>query len=356
MNPIKVVRLKDGRRVRKLVDRSLLRVVPEKGSLTTIRNYVQLLFFLVTLWSGVDFYFFVKGLGRGIANQRPPGVEGFLPISALMSLRYFSITGIINRIHPSGFFILIAVILVSTLLKKGFCSWICPIGYISESLHKLGEGIFRRAYLLPRWLDVPLRSLKYLMMAFFLVSVSTMSAVELDSFIRSDYNRIVDVKMFMFFADITIFSLAAVGLIILLSLIYENFWCRYLCPYGALLGLLSIASPLKIRRVDETCIKCNKCAQACPSFIPVDKLDVVTSAECTACYGCVEECPIKNTLIFSSSSHVKGLSQRNYGLLLLGIYFGIVLVAMMSGYWQNGIPGNEYVRLFQSIGSISHGF
>lgn len=265
-------------------------------------------------------------------------------------------TGVINHVHPSGFFILTAATLLSTLLKKGFCSWICPIGYISESLHGLGARTLRRTFSLPRWLDVPLRSMKYLLMAFFLVSVSTVSVMELDAFIHSDYNQIADIKMFLFFAHITTFSTAVFGLLIFLSVIYENFWCRYVCPYGALLGLMSVASPLKIRRVDESCIECGKCSDACPSLIPVDKLDVVTSAECTACYNCVEVCPIKSTLAFSASSTQNGLSQKNYALLLLCLYFGIVFVAMMSGYWQSNISGNEYLRLFQSIGSISHGF
>ena len=93
---------------------------------------------------------------------RPPGAEGFLPISALISLKYFLLTGIINAVHPSGLFILLAILAVSFLLKKAFCSWLCPIGTLSESLWMLGRKLFRRNLTLPRWLDYPLRSLKYI--------------------------------------------------------------------------------------------------------------------------------------------------------------------------------------------------
>jgi len=358
--PVRIVRLKDGRAVRKLVDKSYLK--PQRSSswsiASDVRSYVQLLFLLVTLWIGIDFYLFVNGLESGMVPsiQRPPGVEGFLPISALISFRYFIITGIVNHIHPSGFFIFIAVLVVSTFMKKGFCSWICPVGYISESLHLLGKKLFGRNFQIVRWLDIPLRSIKYILMAFFIVSVSTLSTMELDSFINSDYNRVADIKMYMFFAHVTTFSLIVIAILIILSLLYKNFWCRYACPYGALLGITSLLSPLKIRRIDRTCIDCGKCADACPSYLPVDKLDAVNSAECTACYACVEACPVKNTLKLSFSPATKGLSQKQYALGLLAVYFGIVAIAVAAGLWHNSITGADYLALFKHLDAISHAF
>ncbi len=351
--PVKVVQLKDGKRIKKITDKSYLR----KGG-SDVRGYVQLLFLLITLWIGIDFFMFVNGMEKGVVSavQRPPGVEGFLPISALLSFRYFLLTGIVSHIHPSGFFIFLAVVLISTFMKKGFCSWICPVGFVSESLYSLGAKIFGRNFRIPKWIDVPLRSLKYLIMAFFVVSVSAMSTLQLDEFIHSGYNKVADIKMYLFFAHISMFSLAVIGVLILLSLFYKNFWCRYACPYGALLGITSLLSPLKIHRVEQTCIDCGKCADACPSYLPVDKLDSVNSAECTACYSCVEACPVKNTLKFSISAKSKGLSQRQYALLLVAVYFGIVGVAVLAGFWQNSISGAEYLALFRNIGAISHAF
>jgi polyferredoxin len=51
-----------------------------------------------------------------------------------MSLKYWFQTGIINSVHPSGLFIFIGIICISMLMKKAFCSWMCPVGTISESL------------------------------------------------------------------------------------------------------------------------------------------------------------------------------------------------------------------------------
>ncbi len=351
--PVKIVRLKDGREIKKVSDKRLLR----KGG-ADIRGYVQLFFFFITLWIGVDFYLFMNALSKGVPAvvTRPPGVEGFLPISALMSLRYFILTGIINHIHPAGFFIFVAVIFISVFMKKGFCSWICPVGFISESLYEFGGKLLGRNFTLPKWVDIPLRSLKYLLLAFFFISVSVLSAQELGSFIHSDFNKVADIKMYMFFAHISTFSIVIIGLLLILSVFYKNFWCRYACPYGALLGISSLISPLKIRRVERSCIDCGLCSQACPSGLPVDKLDSVSSAECNACYSCVEACPVKNTLNLSLRSGEKGLSQKQYALLLLGIYFGVVGVAVLAGLWQNSIPFNEYLILFKNLGAISHAF
>lgn len=352
-SPIRVLQLKDGRKVKKVVDNSYLK----RGG-SDIRGYVQILFLLTTLWIGIDFYLFVGGLEKGIvpAIQRPPGVEGFLPISSLMSFRYFILTGIVNHIHPAGLFIFMAVLFISTFMKKGFCSWICPVGYISESLYELGGRIFGRNFTLPEWIDAPLRGFKYLLMLFFLASVSSLSAMELNGFIHSGFNKVADIKLYLFFVHISMFSLAVIGILIVLSLFYKNFWCRYVCPYGALLGLTSLLSPFKIHRVEQTCIDCGKCADACPSLLPVDKLDAVNSAECTACYSCVEVCPVKDTLKLSFSRRSEGLSQRQYAFLLLGVYFGIIGIAMLTGLWQNSISGAEYLRLFREIGSIGHAF
>ena len=62
------------------------------------------------------------------------------------------------------------------------------------------------------------------------------------------------------------------ALLVLASVFVQNFWCRYLCPYGALMGLAALASPLRIRREASLCIDCAKCAKACPSALPVDRL------------------------------------------------------------------------------------
>src|SRR4029078_7940487 len=91
-------------------------------------------------------------------------------------------------------------------------------------------------------------------------------------------------------------AVAVIGILLLGSVLVKNFWCRYLCPYGALLGLASLLSPLRIRRSLAACIDCGKCAKACPANLPVDQLVTIKSAECTGCLECVSICPAEGAL------------------------------------------------------------
>jgi polyferredoxin len=134
-------------------------------------------------------------------------------------------------------------------------------------------------------------SLKYLLLGFFLWAiVRQMDAVALEYFIYSPYNMVADIKMLYFFKNINSFAFWV------LSILIRNFWCRYLCLYGALLGELSFLSILKIHRNDETCTNCQKCTCTCPVDIKVHRTLSVISDECHACLKCVAVCPEKNTL------------------------------------------------------------
>ena len=159
--------------------------------------------------------------------------------------------------------------------------------------------MFRRNFLLPRWLDIPLRGLKYLLLGFFVWAVTSMAADELAAFMNSPYGVIADVKMLNFFRHIGRAGAIMLAVLAVASLFIQNFWCRYLCPYGALLGIASLSSPARIRRNPETCIDCAKCAKACPSALPVDRLITIHSAECTGCLECVAVCPAKDALSLS---------------------------------------------------------
>src|SRR4030065_2270711 len=243
------------------------------------RCLVQILFALLCIWIGVEFYLFVRYLEAGGTVSyfnRPPGVDGFLPISSLMSFYYFILTGQIHSAHPAGMFIFLGIVLMSLVIGKSFCSWMCPVGFISELIGDFGEKIFKRKLHLPRILDYPLRSLKYLLLGFLFYPVFfVMSNAAIKAFLDSPYNLVADLKLFYFFADISQVLLIVISSLFIFSIVIRNFWCRYLCPYGALLGIVSLLSPLKVKRNSSTCIDCNLCVKACPSNIKVDKMKTV---------------------------------------------------------------------------------
>jgi polyferredoxin len=320
-----------------------------------LRNYVQIAFLALNAWVGVDFFLFVRQFETGRAGrfERPPGVEGWLPIAGLLNLKVFLVTGDMPRIHPAAMVLLTAFLAMSVLLRRSFCSWLCPVGTFSERLWKLGRQTFGRTRALPRWLDVPLRGLKYLILAFFLFAAITMTAQSIDAFMRTPYGVLADAKMLDFFRNLSLTSAIVLAILILGSLFVKNLWCRYLCPYGALLGLVSMVSPARIRRSLEKCIDCGKCARVCPADLPVDRLVQIRSAECLGCLECVAACPAEGALDFRAFSRIRIPA----GLIAVGItaiFLIAVFVAKATGHWQSPVPESFYSEWLPQISSLSH--
>ncbi len=238
-----------------------------------IRNYIQIGVLAVTLGIGIQFYIHVHQATNSltITVQRPPGVEGFLPIGALMGWKQFLSNGHWDKVHPAGMVILGFAALVSLAGRKSFCSWFCPIGTVSELLWKLGQRLFGRNLCLPRWLDIVLRSCKYALLGFFVWIIIRMGEAAIAQFLTSPYYRMADVKMLHFFTRMSATTALILAFLIGMSLLYRNFWCRYFCPYGALMGLVAILSPLKIRRKPSDCIACGNCSAACPHRIAINQ-------------------------------------------------------------------------------------
>ena len=316
-----------------------------------IRLAVQLFFLFVTLFTGWRFVQFVHYLEKGgRAVARPPGVEAFLPISSLMSLKYWILTGDFNSIHPAGLVLFIVILLMAWVVKKSFCSWVCPVGLLSEYLWKGGKKLFDKNLILPRWLDWPLRSLKYLLLIFFAYGILIdMNVDDLRAFIYGDYNRVADIKMMLFFAHISTFALTVIIVLALLSVVIRSFWCRYLCPYGALLGFTGLFSPVRITRNPETCVDCRECTAVCPSNIQVHEKRHVLSDECTACLACTAVCEEPDTLSFNLIKKEKPVSAGWVALAVLVIFLLFTGIARITGHWQNSISNEEYRRHLERI-------
>jgi polyferredoxin len=317
---------------------------------------VQLAFFFLNLAIAVQFYFFVRQYevpGSTYSVARPPGVEGWLPIAGLMNLKAFLLTGQFPAVHPATMFLLSSFVLMSFALRKAFCSWLCPVGTLSEWLWKLGRRLFRRNWTLPRWADIPLRGLKYILLSLFGYVVITMSPAAIRAFLDSPYGVIADVKMLNFFRQMGTAAAGVVGFLIMASIFVQNFWCRYLCPYGALMGLASLASPLRIRREPAVCIDCAKCAKACPSQLPVDRLVTIRSAECLGCMECVNVCPAEGALDMKAARRWT-VQPWSIAAGVAAIFFGLVGYAQLTGHWHSYVPNAVYERLIPNAAEFAH--
>ena len=323
-----------------------------------LRHLFQGVFLALNLYLGTLFYFWVRQFegGHRLVGVRPPGVEGWLPIAGMMNFKYWLLTGDVPPVHPAAMFLLITFITMAFLLRKAFCSWLCPVGTLSEMLAATGRKIFRRNFVIAKWVDVPLRGLKYLLLGFFVWAVSSMSAHALGAFMRSPYGLVADVKMLNFFRHINQTGLIVIGILVLGSVLVQNFWCRYLCPYGALLGLASFLSPVRIRRTAPACIDCGKCTKTCPANLPVDKLVTIRSAECTGCLECVSVCPAEGALALHAPAIVsrKAIPAWAMAAGAAAIFLGIVGGAKASHHWKTYVPDHVYRVLVPNADQVSH--
>ena len=349
-----------GVRLATLRKKLVRRVEPDRSQ--TLRRSFQLAFLLLNAWIGIRFYLWVHAFESGSYHStlnRPAGVEGWLPIAGLMNTKYWVTSGNIPAVHPAAMFLFLAFVAMAFLFRKAFCSWLCPVGTLSEYLWRAGRQIFRRNFHLPRWIDIPVRALKYLLLGFFVWAVGNMSADAVQEFMRTPYGLIADVRMLNFFRYLGESAAIVLGVLVVASIFVQNFWCRYLCPYGALLGITSLLSPLRIRRTESACIDCAKCAKACPSNLPVDKLVTIKSAECTGCLECVAVCPAKDALDISLPQWAKAPRDGRIPAWAMAVgvavlFFGIVGYAKTAGYWNGEIPNAIYQQIVPHAEEVGH--
>lgn len=322
------------------------------------RRCYQAAFLALNIWLGGIFYWWVRGIenGAGTASAPPAGVEGWLPIAGLMNLKYLLVTGRVPGIHAAAMFLLIAFLTTAFLLRKAFCSWLCPVGAVSECLGRLGKWFFGRNFVLWKWIDIPLRGLKYVLLGFFAWAISTMSAEAIAAFMRSDYGVVAAVKMLNFFRYLSGTAAIVLGCLAVASLFVKNFWCRYLCPYGAMLGFASMLSPLRIWREPQPCIDCGKCAKACPSALPVDRLISIKSAECTGCLECVAVCPAEGALQMSLPKIARHQRVPAWAVAagIAAVFFGIVGYAKAARVWSPPIAPATYRQLVPHASEARH--
>lgn len=308
-----------------------------------LRTLVQICFLFLSVWIGIRFASFIATVlaGAETTTSRPGGIEAFLPISGLFGTVAWLKGGGINPVHPAAVVIFATIVALAFLLRRAFCGWICPVGAISEWLWKLGFHNFRRNLVLPKPLDIVLRGIKYLIMGYFIYSALTFSLDALQGFLFSDYHAVSDYKLLVLFKHPSNITLIIIGMLLLLSVIFRNPFCRYLCPYGALLGLVAMLSPTAVQRDKARCISCGVCNQVCPARLDVMNAKRIINAECLGCWRCVSHCRVQNAL----QMRVAGRQAINgflFALLVVGIFWGGSLLGKLNNHWQTVVTPDEY--------------
>ena len=246
-------------------------------------------------------------------------VDAFFHFDPLIALA----TLVAGRAFFAELWLAAATLLLTVLLGRVVCGWACPLG----SIHQAFSFIFKKAKLLkPKREETASTGWKYLVLAVVVIgAVFTLNLAgfldPLSFLVRSFTTAVLPAKAVVFSAVIRLLygihlpSLAqplsqflenlavnavfrqgvAIGILfigaVFLNLWKERFWCRYLCPAGALLGLAARWNVLKLRIDQDACIECGLCAQHCQTQAEPYPNPKWRSSECVYCATCAAICP-----------------------------------------------------------------
>ncbi len=214
---------------------------------------------------------------------------------------------------------------LTLVVGRAWCGWICPLGTLLDLLPASRQRTDRR------WLGARWRALKYGLLAAVVVgglagAITLMVLDPLTLLTRAMASFILPLTDGLLHAlelaliDVEPLQNAVIGfdswlrrtvlpqqpafvaanvavgvllaLVLAANALHRRFWCRYLCPLGGLLALISRASLYRHRLDEDACVRCGRCARACPTAaISAERAYRADSAECIACLECTVVCP-----------------------------------------------------------------
>jgi len=254
-------------------------------------------------------------LGGGAGGSAP--LDAFCPFGAIETLPSLLTTGtFLKKTAISGFIVLGAVVGATMVGRASFCGWLCPLGTVVEWVHRAARFLARVAGGIPgagrlgkaasrwgarrarrgAWLrsergrawDRRLRYLRYGVLALILATTFTGGRLVFEAY--------DPFKAVFHFQIETALTLGVLVLLLVTSLLVERFWCRYLCPLGAVVSLGSRLSPAGVTRDSGACTDCGRCDAACGMGIDVSHVERVTSGQCSLCGDCTDACPVEGAL------------------------------------------------------------
>ncbi|MBW6516120.1 MAG: 4Fe-4S binding protein [Candidatus Cloacimonetes bacterium] len=252
-----------------------------------LRRIIQLIFLLLSIYivmTAVNF----------ISHRYCPyavicfGLRGLNP-----EVGFFFITAIIGGL----------IILLSTLfIGRRFCGYVCPLGTVIEYLNYLNP--FRKKVLRKR---VPPNVEKSLRLGKYLILIGTaLFAFFLWGYL---YYQICPVMLATGSVNFTPWGIIITAVIIIGSIFVMRFWCRYLCPYGALMNCFQfIGKKFGIKRSMiyrnlEVCNDCRCCEYNCQMNIDITDAEYIEDLNCIFCLNCIKACPKDMCLTLDSNKN-----------------------------------------------------
>ena len=270
--------------------------VKRQGRLRTIIQLAATVFFngyVAGFFKADIFTGSTKGVCVPVLNcYSCPGALGACPIGSLQTL-----------LGEGGgripFYVLGTLMLFGILFGRLLCGFLCPFGFIQDLLHKIPL----KKVTVPKKIDKPLRWVKYAVLLILVIALPLFTAMK-DGFTVPYFCEWIcpagtlEAGIPLVIADPSLraltgalFDWKVVFLVLVLigSVFVSRFFCRYLCPLGAVYSLFNRFALYRLELDEYKCVKCGRCNDACP--MAVDVIKDINSPECIRCGKCKAVCP-----------------------------------------------------------------
>lgn len=222
----------------------------------------------------------------------------------------------------------LAIIPITLFIGRFFCGWMCAFGALSDWIYKLAPQKIKKKIRINETTDAILKNVKYVLLIVLVIAGWSMG---MDNFKSANpwdaFGMLFTVGKMPDLSYVSTYLLPALILlmgILIASFFVERFFCRYLCPLGAIFAVTSKLRMTKIVKPTGQCGNCRICTKNCPMNIPLYKSDSCKSGECIDCFQCVSVCPRKNVSFAVAESDVRP------------VIAGTMAVAVMTGVYYVG--------------------
>ena len=278
--------------------------------------------------------FVISATTLHVLGYAAPSIHAICPYGGLESMLAFITFGaFVKKIFIGTFVLFFVTIGLAVVMRRSFCGQICAFGGLQEFFGKIGRKLFKKRPVLPKKLDRVLRYLKFVVLGITVVMAWITAELWITPY--DPFNALGHLADFN--ALITTYLVGFIVLLVTLlgSVVYDRFFCKYLCPVGALYGAIGKVSPYAVRIDKEKCIRCGLCNKVCPMNVEVmnAKKEKITDLECINCNECVNVCPSRGAL-YTGFGKKKILRPILATVLALALFFAPIVVATAAGAMQ----------------------
>lgn len=286
------------------------------------------------------------------AGNTFPSAHAVCPLGGLENLwTWFAGQSNLQKLFSGTMTLFFFTLVFALIFGRSFCGYVCPFGALFEFIGK----IKRKKIVVYYKIDSILKYLKYVVLILITYMAWKTSTLWISPY--DPYAAFAHVWKGSEVLEEYLIGFIILIVILVASILIDRFFCKYLCPAGAIYGILSKISLLKVKR--NPCLDCGECTRSCPMNIDVAKSETVNSAECIVCGKCINVCPDSKKYI-GFEFFRKMIKPLAVVLITSSVFFGSIFVFDRLGLYQVSIPSleqvennGEYIKIGDLRGSMT---